>query len=130
VLEGLATGNAQFWATEGVQVGRAASAIAALRELFVDPEKRMIALTEKFDQTVFEATASTVSQRLAFPWGTVRQSLISVDLDWRAGLEAVVDAATTAIEVKHATAKRAERNQRTKRAKKPNAARAGKRPAH
>ena len=111
VLEGLATGNAQYWATEGVQVGVAKRAIGQLRELFVDPEKRMIALSEKFDQAVFEATAAAVSQCVGIQWPTVRASLRSMDLDWSAGLEAVVDKATAAIEVRHATGKRKQRKQ-------------------
>lgn len=127
VREGLVTGDAQRWAQGSVKASWADRALGQLRELFVDPEKRMIALAEKFDQTAFETVASEVSQRVGTSWATVRRSLVSIDLDWRASLEAVVAEATKAIEVTHGTARRAERQQRTK---KPNAARPGQRAAH
>lgn len=122
VQEGLVTGNVQYWAHAELQIGRVSKVLSQLRELFVDPEKRMIELAEKFDQTAFETVASTVSQRVGVSWSIVRNALIPLDLDWRASLEDVVESATKVIEVAHGTSKR--------RAKKPTSARAGKRAAH
>lgn len=107
VCEGLATGNAQFWATSEVKFGWAARALSMLREKFTDSEKHMFSLARSFDPDVFEKTAVAVSSRVSFPWGTVRESLKSLNLAWNNGLDAVFDDATRYIEEKHALAKRA-----------------------